>query len=1069
MADTIIQERYRLDFDATQATENIIALAIETDRLRTAVDKAKAGSKSFEKAVVDLARSEEQLAKALAQEVTTYDAIVAKRKLAQLALETLTKGTAQYAAITKQATELEKREINTLDGLNAKINELRVKRGQLEFGTTAYKNTLKELTVLEARAAKETGGLAKSSGSFINALKGGVAALGVGLGAAEIINTTRQFEKLFATLKQATGSQGAASKIFSEIKEFAKETPFQLNEVVGAFVKLENRNFNPTIAQLRALGDIASSQGKSLDQFVEAVLDAQTGEFERLKEFGIVARKNGENVTLSFRGQATTIKNTSDNITKYLLELSKLPGIQGSAVAVAKTLDGSLSNLVDNFSQLAASIGGSGGVLKDVVDLVNSLVSAINDLIEVPLSESIREEKSEFNGLVGALQDSNVSTDEKNRLLVKLKAEYPQYLKFVGDDAKGQLDIAKTLAFGNELFEKRILLQATEEDRAKFTQEKLKAEQELTKELVKRQQFIDKGVQATSNRDIAGRAGLGAGVQGLFSEEDAARVAQDRVEILRNIISGSQKSIDDLLKTSNDTSSRLFNKTLAGLEAEINGIFGKESTTPPILPKAPGEINAVKGSLSELGEQLSKLRERLTKFTVADDKKALEPLLIQIAQLEDRIKQAKKLQDELLARPFAEFKELPTKDVQAAQIAIEQQRARIQEQAIKEESSNRLRAIEDEQGAALESANLTAAEKTNIEAQFQAKRQQLAIETDRALTANAIRQKQLELLELERTAAKTKDGNPEGIAKIRAELAALQAQLAALQNKDVKLNIDVDKDGKVKNELKEIADAAVSLGKQVADTLQSIFDRQAERADAAVERQRSKLNDALSNSEDFSAKQIEIERARLDQFQKEQERAAQRAKALQVAQVIANTIIAISKAAGQTGVGAPIAIISTLAAIAAGIAAASALADNSFYGGTDFVPLGNNPKGRDTVPARLHEGEGVLQADKNKAYSPTFKAMRRGQIPADVLNGFVESWKGGTQMSMPRTRRLSLPDSVTGVNAGGNQNFYFNAKLNTLEREAATQTNLLKRIEINGRGNTSRQIIKAEIKPERFV
>ena len=34
--------------------------------------------------------------------------------------------------------------------------------------------------------------------------------------------------------------------------------------------------------------------GKSLNQMIEAVADATTGEFERLKEFGIKARTHGE-------------------------------------------------------------------------------------------------------------------------------------------------------------------------------------------------------------------------------------------------------------------------------------------------------------------------------------------------------------------------------------------------------------------------------------------------------------------------------------------------------------------------------------------------------------------------------------------------------------------------------------------------------------------------------------------------------------------------------------------------------------------------------------------------------
>lgn len=72
------------------------------------------------------------------------------------------------------------------------------------------------------------------------------------------------------------------------------------------------------IPSLTNLGDIASSQGKPISQAVEAFNDAITGEFERLKEFGIVAKSNGDKVALTFRGQTVEVKKTSEGIGDYL-------------------------------------------------------------------------------------------------------------------------------------------------------------------------------------------------------------------------------------------------------------------------------------------------------------------------------------------------------------------------------------------------------------------------------------------------------------------------------------------------------------------------------------------------------------------------------------------------------------------------------------------------------------------------------------------------------------------------------------------------------------------------------
>ena len=48
-------------------------------------------------------------------------------------------------------------------------------------------------------------------------------------------------------------------------------------------------------------------QDARLDDMVEAVADATTGEFERLKEFGIRASSQGDKVALTFRGVTTTV------------------------------------------------------------------------------------------------------------------------------------------------------------------------------------------------------------------------------------------------------------------------------------------------------------------------------------------------------------------------------------------------------------------------------------------------------------------------------------------------------------------------------------------------------------------------------------------------------------------------------------------------------------------------------------------------------------------------------------------------------------------------------------------
>ena len=70
----------------------------------------------------------------------------------------------------------------------------------------------------------------------------------------------------------------------------AQTTPYSLQQAVDGFTKLVNLGLTPSEAALQSYGDTSAALGKDLSQMIEAVADAATGEFERLKEFGIKAK-----------------------------------------------------------------------------------------------------------------------------------------------------------------------------------------------------------------------------------------------------------------------------------------------------------------------------------------------------------------------------------------------------------------------------------------------------------------------------------------------------------------------------------------------------------------------------------------------------------------------------------------------------------------------------------------------------------------------------------------------------------------------------------------------------------
>lgn len=258
-----------------------------------------------------------------------------------------------------------------IQGLKAGLDNASKEIGKFNTNTNnAAKNTEKDFNAIGSAASK-VGGIV--AGAFA---AGSILSLG-----KSIVETTAKFETFAAVLTNTLGSASQAQMAMQMITDFAAKTPFSVEELTGAFVKLANQGFKPSYDEMRKLGDLASSTGKSFGQLAEAILDAQTGEFERLKEFGVKAKVAGDQVTFSFKGVATTVSNTADSIQKYLLTLGDVEGVSGSMAAISATLTGKISNLGDSWTTLMKNMGDSNsGVLKTTVDRLTQIISALNTI-----------------------------------------------------------------------------------------------------------------------------------------------------------------------------------------------------------------------------------------------------------------------------------------------------------------------------------------------------------------------------------------------------------------------------------------------------------------------------------------------------------------------------------------------------------------------------------------------------------------------------------------------------------------------------------------------------------------
>lgn len=253
--------------------------------------------------------------------------------------------------------------------------EIRVRSLEVD----AARRRLDRLENSSGRAERATD---KLGGAFKGLLAPLAALVSITALASKLVTVQREFDVLNAGLVTATKSTENAGKAFEALQEFAQNTPYGLKQAVVGFNQLVNLGLTPSEKAMMSYGNTASAMGKDLSQMIEAVADATTGEFERLKEFGIKSKNEGDQITFTFQGVKTSVKNNAAEIEKYLIALGENQ-FAGAMQKRMDTLDGSIANLEDNWDSLFRNISaaGVGDLIREQVDLAAGALDELNTMI----------------------------------------------------------------------------------------------------------------------------------------------------------------------------------------------------------------------------------------------------------------------------------------------------------------------------------------------------------------------------------------------------------------------------------------------------------------------------------------------------------------------------------------------------------------------------------------------------------------------------------------------------------------------------------------------------------------
>ncbi len=257
--------------------------------------------------------------------------------------------------------------------------------GQLNRTVSRVNRSIGRLERNSKNASKSLGRIQQSAGRVSDALKiAGIAFAGfvTQRGISGILNATQQMEQFRTQLTTYLGSQSRANAELARLSELAKSLPQDVNELTEAFVIFNRFGLDTSNQSMRAFSNIAAANSKSITQFGEAVADALTGEFERLKEFGIkVSTENGVYTARIGEDQVAVSRSTKDLIDQ-LKALGEEGGRFGSVTIGPLTL--AMSNFRGAIFEASAALGegGFGLAIADTVTEITKLLTENDKLIE---------------------------------------------------------------------------------------------------------------------------------------------------------------------------------------------------------------------------------------------------------------------------------------------------------------------------------------------------------------------------------------------------------------------------------------------------------------------------------------------------------------------------------------------------------------------------------------------------------------------------------------------------------------------------------------------------------------
>ena len=276
--------------------------------------------------------------------------------------------------------------------------------------------------------------------------------------------------------------------------------------------------------------------------------------------------------------------------------------------------------------------------------------------------------------------------------------------------------------------------------------------------------------------------------------------------------------------------------------------------------------------------------------------------------------------------------------------------------------------------------------------------------------------KKLELLDLEQTIELSGlKQNEQG----QINEAERDAILTKYANKRKKLQAEIDDSVKTstttaREEMLKQIGYFQGLEKAIIDALQKMIAMKIAETDNHIAQQEKRIAATKEIADRGNAQVLELEQKRLDELNKKRENYVRQQQGLAAIELVANTAIAVSKAAAQGGVAAGVTIAAALIALVAGLASARSIASQAAFYEGGYTGDGNPREESGAVGKRpyiYHKAEFVMDHKKTRQFRDIFEDIHGGKVDLKEWKQKVHLFDslGGMQMFMNKAPYQASP------------------------------------------------------------